>query len=121
MKRVLAVTVAAMLAVGCATAPPSANYGSAGSSQGGYQTASVNQFPEPDRPAPEDSGFGQSAPNVDPPYQPLLVNGPPPASMMAGDLMKGVVKTLVFVGAAALSGQSFSFGGGRVYGNAYVY
>lgn len=121
MKKIVTTTLAAMLVAGCATAPSVSTYGAAGPNQGPYQTASVNRFPEPDRPAPEDTGFGQSAPDVYPPYQPMSVNGPPPAAMVAGEVMKGVVKTLAIVGLSALSGQSFSIGGGRIYGNAYVY
>jgi hypothetical protein len=40
---------------------------------------------------------------------------------MAGQIVMGVARTLMIVGMTALSGRSFSIGGGRVYGNLHVY
>ena len=81
----------------------------------------VNPFPEPDRPVVDDPGPDPSLPAANAPYKPMSVSGPPPASTVASDLMTGVLKTLAVVGMGALSGRSFSVGGGRVYTRVYAY
>ena len=121
MRWVLAVATSAALLGGCATSPNAPHYGPAGSGQGPYATVPVNRLPAPDRPPPDDMVSGQTPPDLDPPYRPMSVSGPPPPSAMAGEVMKGVVRTLAIVGMAALNGRSFSFGGGRVYGQVYSY